>query len=184
MLVGGYGLTGTWFVAGALGIPRRYAVQPAGTAHYSLVGAIFALVLAAGFLVLLGELAWLAVAPSRWPTSSRPSRLPPAPWARNDDITLRRYSSVRLRPPLATPGQLAAAATLALISLGAFLPAVIDYSETSVRSHHLDHTVMFLLGCLLGLSWAARGFSRSPTCRRTEARWPSPCSPRRRCWSR
>ena len=28
MVLGGYGLTGTWFVAGALGIPRRYAVQP------------------------------------------------------------------------------------------------------------------------------------------------------------
>ena len=53
ILVGGYGLTGTWFVEGALGVPRRYAIQPPGTSGYSLVGASFALLLALGFLVLL-----------------------------------------------------------------------------------------------------------------------------------
>ena len=39
ILVGGYGLTGTWFVEGALGVPRRYAIQPPGTSGYSMVGA-------------------------------------------------------------------------------------------------------------------------------------------------
>jgi cytochrome c oxidase subunit I len=151
MLVGGYGLTGTWFVAGALGIPRRYAVQPAGTDHYSLVGALFALVFAAGFLVVLAELATLAAAPARWPARSRPARDPVPPWTRNDEISLRRYSPVQLRPLLDSPAEKAAAATLALISLGAFLPAVLDYADTSTRSHHFDHTAIFLLGCLLGL---------------------------------
>ncbi|MEO9174613.1 MAG: cbb3-type cytochrome c oxidase subunit I, partial [Gaiellales bacterium] len=32
LLVGGFGLTGTWFVAGALGIPRRYAANPSAPA--------------------------------------------------------------------------------------------------------------------------------------------------------
>src|SRR5581483_1586671 len=59
MIVGGYGLVGSWYVAGALGVPRRYAVQPLGTAGYSLAGGIFGLVFAAGFLVLLAELARL-----------------------------------------------------------------------------------------------------------------------------
>ncbi|HXH96860.1 MAG TPA: cbb3-type cytochrome c oxidase subunit I, partial [Gaiellaceae bacterium] len=60
MLLGGYGLTGTWFVAGALGVPRRYAIQPPGTSGYSLAGSIFAMVFALGFLVLLFELVSLA----------------------------------------------------------------------------------------------------------------------------
>jgi cytochrome c oxidase subunit I len=55
MVLGGYGLTGTWFVAGTLGIPRRYATQPVGTTGYSLAGSIFAMIFAIGFLVLLWE---------------------------------------------------------------------------------------------------------------------------------
>ncbi len=60
ILVGGYGLTGTWFVEGALGIPRRYAIQPPGTSGYSIVGASFALLLALGFLSLFIQLVPLA----------------------------------------------------------------------------------------------------------------------------
>ena len=60
ILVGGYGLTGTWFVEGVLGVPRRYAIQPPGTSGYSLVGSIFALVLALGFLSLCLQLVPLA----------------------------------------------------------------------------------------------------------------------------
>ena len=160
MIAGGYGLTGTWFVAGALGIPRRYAVQPLGTVDYSLIGATFAVVFAAGFLVLLGELAWLALAPSRWPVRSQPARPPLAPWARNDEISVQRHSPVRLGAPLGSPTRLAAAAGLAVISAAAFLPAVVDYSETNTRAHHLDHTAMFLLGCLLGMMLGSRLFQQ------------------------
>ena len=60
ILVGGYGLTGTWFVEGVLGVPRRYAIQPPGTSGYSLVGSIFALLLALGFLSLCLQLVPLA----------------------------------------------------------------------------------------------------------------------------
>src|SRR6185437_6388275 len=56
ILVGGYGLTGSWFVEGVLGIPRRYALQPPGTSGYSVVGAGFALLLAAGFLIFFVQL--------------------------------------------------------------------------------------------------------------------------------
>ena len=61
MVVGGYGLVGVWFVSGALGIPRRYAVHPAGTSGYSLAGSIFTMIFALGFLVLLVECAALAL---------------------------------------------------------------------------------------------------------------------------
>ena len=60
LLVGGFGLTGTWFVEGALGFPRRYAIQPPGTSGYSLAGSIFALVFALGFLALFLQLVPLA----------------------------------------------------------------------------------------------------------------------------
>ena len=60
ILVGGYGLTGTWFVEGVLGVPRRYAIQPPGTSGYSLVGSIFALLLALGFLAFFLQLIPLA----------------------------------------------------------------------------------------------------------------------------
>ena len=50
LLVGGYGLVGVWFVSGTLGIPRRWAIHPEGTAGYSLVASVFAIVFAVGFM--------------------------------------------------------------------------------------------------------------------------------------
>ena len=38
LLIGGFGLTGTWFVEGVLGVPRRFAIQPPGTHGYNLAG--------------------------------------------------------------------------------------------------------------------------------------------------
>ena len=151
MVVGGYGLTGTWFVAGALGVPRRYAVQPAGTDHYSLVGAVFALAFAVGFLVLVGELVWLALSPARWSADSRPWHEPPAPWARADDIRVRHRTPAPRTRLLTERSHYTAVVALAVICMGAFLPAVGDYAETSVRAHHLAHAAMFALGALLGL---------------------------------
>ena len=60
LLVGGYGFVGAWYVSGALGIPRRWAVHPEGTAGYSLAGSIFVIVFAVGVLVLLLECLRLA----------------------------------------------------------------------------------------------------------------------------
>ena len=151
MVVGGYGLTGTWFVAGALGVPRRYAVQPAGTDHYSLVGALFALTFAIGFLVLVGELVWLALWPARWSQLPRPWYRPQAPWARMDDVSRRHRSHTPRTRLLTQRGHYTAVVALAVICAGAFLPAVGDYAETSVRAHHLAHAAMFALGALLGL---------------------------------
>jgi cytochrome c oxidase subunit I len=151
MVVGGYGLTSTWFAAGALGVPRRYAVQPAGTDHYSLVGALFALVFAAGFVVLVGEFIWLALWPARWSPESRPWHDPPAPWARADDVRLRHRNPARRTRLLTDRSSYTAVAALAVICAGVFLPAVADYTETSVRAHHLAHAGMFALGAFLGL---------------------------------
>ena len=151
MVVGGYGLTGTWFVAGALGVPRRYAVEPAGTDHYSLVGALFAVLFAVGFLIVVGELVWLALCPARWSRLPRPGYQPPAPWARTDEISLSHRSHTPRTRLVTSRGHYTAVVALAVICAGAFLPAVADYTETSVRAHHLAHAAMFALGGLLGL---------------------------------
>jgi hypothetical protein len=156
ILVGGYGLTGTWFVAGMLGVPRRYAVQPPGTSGYSLVGAIFALILALGFLLFFVQLiplarrAWdrrhylVAELGGGWTPEQQPS----AAAAFELDAAQRAW---RDRAPLATPGQLAVGVAVCVASLAAFFPQIVDASEATSRYHHLDHAGQFLLGATLGL---------------------------------
>ncbi|MGZ8715933.1 MAG: cbb3-type cytochrome c oxidase subunit I [Gaiellaceae bacterium] len=160
LLVGGYGLTGTWFVAGVLGIPRRYAIQPPGTSGYSLAGSSFALLFALGFAACLAQLAPLAR----------------AAWKRRhyvlvehlDSWTGTRYRGRALRGddrppaveaprpvhrgvPLAGPAQLGFGLAVCVVALAAFFPQIVNASETSIRYHHLDHAGEFLLGIMVGL---------------------------------
>jgi cytochrome c oxidase subunit 1 len=136
MAVGGYGLVGAWYVSGVLGIPRRYAVEPAGTAGYSLAGSIFALVFAVGFLVLLVQLAGLVRSGS--PRERRPQQPLQQVAAPADAV-------------LATPFQLAAAVAVAVTAVFSFLPPIVRASEHSTRYHHLLHAGQFLLGAALGV---------------------------------
>jgi cytochrome c oxidase subunit 1 len=147
LLVGGYGLTGTWFVAGALGVPRRYAVQPAGTVGYSTVGAIFALLFALGFLACIVQLAPLARTAWARRHSARPVR--PAEAGGIPEIDERPPG--RRGPPLGSGAQLGFALAFAVAAIFAFFPDIVDAAETSTRYHHLDHAGQFLLGVLLGL---------------------------------
>jgi cytochrome c oxidase subunit 1 len=160
LLVGGFGLTGTWFLAGALGIPRRYAIQPPGTSGYSLAGSSFALLFALGVLVLVAQLVPLAR----------------KAWARHHYVLVERVDSwtgsayvgraprfvperppVELAPPppedvpLAGPVQLLFGTAACVVALASFFPQVVDASEASVRYHHLDHAGHFFLGLALGL---------------------------------
>jgi cytochrome c oxidase subunit 1 len=156
LLIGGYGLTGTWFVEGMLGVPRRYAVQPPGTSGYSLVGAIFALILAVGFLVFFLQLAPVARQAwdrrhylvvelgGGWASDPHQGGEPPV----DLDATQRAW---RARPILASPTQLALGVAICVGSLAAFFPQIVDASEASNRYHHLDHAGQFLLGATLGL---------------------------------
>jgi hypothetical protein len=162
MLVGGYGLTGTWFVEGVLGVPRRYQLQPPGSVGYSLAGSIFVMVFALGFLVCARELLGLARA---W----RESRYVLVD--RVDTWTGGRYRAYRVEPdatneapvpsvqPLGAPfrvgPQLAFGVALTVVALLAFAPPVIDASETSTRFHHLDHAAQFFLGAILALTLAS-----------------------------
>jgi cytochrome c oxidase subunit 1 len=159
ILVGGYGLTGTWFVEGALGVPRRYALQPAGTSGYSLVGASFALLLALGFLALVLQLVPLARTAwagrhrlqlvehvdtwtgAHYQTPQREDAVDPAPVA----------TAGRLGLPLSGRWELAVGAAACVAGLASFFPQVVDASEVSTRYHHLDHAGHFFFGAALGL---------------------------------
>jgi cytochrome c oxidase subunit 1 len=150
LMVGGFGLTGTWFVEGALGIPRRYAIQPAGTSGYSLVGSIFALLFALGIaacfvqIVLLGRRVHGRRHDTRNERSETrsPTRQPSRNWPRG--------------LPLATPGQLGVAAAACVLGLASFFPQIVDASESSGRYHHLDHAGHFFFGLMLGLLIGSR----------------------------
>ncbi|HZO97911.1 MAG TPA: cbb3-type cytochrome c oxidase subunit I [Gaiellaceae bacterium] len=141
LLAGGYGLTGTWFLAGALGVPRRYALQPAGTSGYSLAGSVFALVFALGFLLFLIQVAPLA----RTAWERRGERRGPGPEAAEPARPAER------RVPLETGLQLAVGTAVAVVAVAAFTPQVRDAAEAGAGWHHLAHSGQFLLGGALGL---------------------------------
>jgi cytochrome c oxidase subunit 1 len=160
LLVGGFGLTGTWFVEGALGIPRRYAIQPPGTDGYSLAGSIFGLVFALGVLACVAQLVSLARkgrAQRRYvrvqhvdswtgsPYTARVSRAEPEP------LPVEPAPPAPGDVPLAGPVQLCFGVAACVASLAAFFPQVVEASETSIRYHHLDHAGHFFLGLMVGL---------------------------------
>jgi hypothetical protein len=138
-------------VAGALGVPRRYAVEPLGTVGYSLAGAIFAIVFAVGFLVLLAEFASLGRDALRRRRTVRPAGLggrPRIAGAAPEDPP-------ELEPPLTTPVQIGAAVAVAVAGVFVFLPQIQEASEASAQFHHLAHSVQFLMGCALGAAIAS-----------------------------
>jgi cytochrome c oxidase subunit 1 len=142
MALGGYGLVGVWYVAGALGIPRRYAVQPPGTTGYSLVASVFVIVFAIGFLALLVEFATLGRDALR--RRSPPTPIPAMAGAAPEPPRV-------FRPPLGPVGVTVAVAA-AVASIFVFLPPIQDASEGSAQAHHLAHAVQFLMGAALGLA--------------------------------
>jgi cytochrome c oxidase subunit I len=143
LLVGGYGFVGMWYVSGALGVPRRWAVHPEGTAGYSLVASIFVIVFALGVAVLLLECLRLARIASVYRWERIPAAQAPLP------------ATTEPEPLLTTGFQFAAVTAAAVVFLGSFAPAVTDATESSVRYHHLQHATQFLVGLLVGAALAS-----------------------------
>ncbi len=161
ILVGGYGLTGTWFVEGALGIPRRYAIQPPGTSGYSLVGASFALLLAVGFLAFFAQVLPLARAAwgrrytyqlvehmDTWTGTHYQAR---ERLVEAKPVTARTTAPARRGVPLAGPAQFGFAAAGCVIALAALFPQIVHASEAGIRYTHLDNAGVFFFGAMLGL---------------------------------
>ena len=135
LVTGGYLFVGSWYAAGALGVPRRYAEHPPGTRAYDVVGSIGALLVLAGFLLFAAATLAL-VARGRAEATAPPRPAPP-----------RRA----LVPPVSTDAGFVAVAGLAVVCALSLLPAVGDLTERSVRAHHVAHAAQFLLGGLLAL---------------------------------
>lgn len=155
MVVGGYGFVGMWYVSGVLGVPRRYAVQPSGTAGYSVAGSIFVLVFAVGFLVLLAEFLQLGLAARARRRDGRSTASPAEGTeaeseAGPDERELLEVPEP-LGTPLATPPQIGIAAAAMVVAVFSFLPPVTRAAETSTQYHHLQHAVQYTLGVLIGL---------------------------------
>jgi cytochrome c oxidase subunit 1 len=146
MVVGGYGLVGSWYLSGALGEPRRYAVQLPGTEGYSVAGSVAAGIFALGFLVLLAELWSLG----REALRRRAAGGAPGPGA--EPAVAPVEPAPALASPIADDVELGSVVTLATLALAAFLPVVVDASEAGTQWHHLDHAAQFAFGALLGIA--------------------------------
>jgi cytochrome c oxidase subunit I len=159
ILLGGYGLTGTWFVEGVLGIPRRYAIQPPGTSDYSLVGSVFALLLAAGVLAFVLQLVPLArtVRTKRYQLVEHFDSWTGTHYRHRERLTVAASlpsdapMPTRRGVPLASPSQLGFGVVACVIGLAAFFPQIVNASEASNRYHHLDHAGQFFAGAMLGV---------------------------------
>jgi cytochrome c oxidase subunit 1 len=165
MLFGGFGFTGTWFVAGALGVPRRYALQPPGTSGYSVAGSVFAFIFALGFLACVAQL--VPLAREAWRRRHFVEVRHRDTWTGGEYTAhVRRDAEVddgppeptaAMRPPIDGPWQIAFAAAACVVALSAYFPQVIDASEASIRYHHLDHAGQYFLGTMLGLLLGSYG---------------------------
>jgi len=160
MVVGGYGLVGAWYLSGVLGVPRRYAVEPVGTAGYALAGSIFAMIFALGLLVLLREFVRLARAAREVGRYEAVERVDS--WTGSRYRSRQRRESTGFDAPLpevaepagallTTPAQYAAMTAVAVVALFAFLPPIGRAAEQSTQYHHLLHAGQFLLGVTVGV---------------------------------
>ncbi len=162
MVAGGYGFIFCWYVSGALGIPRRWAVHPIGTEGYSLVASIFVVIFLAGFTMLLIEFASLArtaLARRRTATAEvplqteAPAHPEPAPGAPE--------------PMLRSPFGIGVTVGLAVIASFVLLPPISDASIATIGFHHLAHGVQFFLAAMLAVALA----STPSVARRMTPRW-------------
>ncbi|MEZ5074171.1 MAG: cbb3-type cytochrome c oxidase subunit I [Solirubrobacterales bacterium] len=143
MVLGGYGLVGAWYLSGALGVPRRYSVQPVGTETYSAVASAFVIVFAIGFLLLLFEVVRLALA-ARGGGGPLAAASPP-PIAGGEP-------AAEPQPALTTPLQIGTVVAIAVAASFALLPGISASTEGSVQMHHLAHATQYLYGAALGVA--------------------------------
>jgi hypothetical protein len=153
MVIGGYGFIFSWYISGALGIPRRWAIHPEGTEAYSLVASAFAVVFLLGFAILLAEFVSLArTAWRRHGTGEPGAQRPVVAGASSEaDLALGRGSE----PLLKTPFGIGTAVGLAMIGSFVFLPPISDASTATVGFHHLAHGVQFFVGAMFGAAFAS-----------------------------
>ncbi len=159
MVVGGYGLVYAWYFAGALGVPRRWSEHPSGTAIWSWIGTIFAVVFLIGFFVIMAEFVRMARdARARRRGDGGTTVMTAAPAV---PIPAAPAAGGGFRPLVTTYSGLVFVVAVGVASLFVFYPPIVRASEASVAYHHLSHAVQFFAGAMLGAAIAsAPGFTR------------------------
>jgi hypothetical protein len=153
MVGGGYAFIYTWYVSGALGIPRRWAVHPLGTENYSLIASVFAVVFLIGFFMLLAE--FVSLGRTAWARRGEVgAKEPPAAIAGASveaDMALGRGSE----PLVKSPFGIAVTVGMAVVASFVFLPPISDASTVTVGYHHLAHAVQFFVGAMFAVAFAS-----------------------------
>lgn len=157
IVIGGYMFVGSWYAAGALGVPRRYSEHPPGTQAYDVVGAVGAIIVLAGVLLFAAVIINLVLSGrGRGIEETSPARVAAARPA--------------LVPPIATDLGFAAAIAFAIAGLVVFIPGSIrDAIDESMRAHHLQHAAVFSIGAFLALALGSRRAITHP--RRAGVTW-------------
>lgn len=157
IVTGGYLFVGSWYAAGALGVPRRYSEHPPGTQAYDVVGAIGAVTVLAGVLLFAAVVVNLVL-------NARGRGI--------EEIGAARATAERptLVPPITTDVGFAAAIAFAVTCLVVLVPGGIrDAIDESMRAHHLQHAAAFSIGAFLALALGSRRAFTHP--RRAGVTW-------------
>ncbi len=149
MVIGGYGLMYAWYVSGALGVPRRWAVHPEGTTVWSVLGSIFAIIFLVGLTVVLVEFVRMArVALARRGTVPVVADPPEA-------VVATRGVGAPFRPMVVTYWGLVAMVAVGVAAMFVLYPPFIEASEVNIKWHHLTHAVQFFGGAMLAAAAAS-----------------------------
>jgi cytochrome c oxidase subunit 1 len=154
MVLGGYGVVFSFYISGALGVPRRWAVHPPGTEAYSLVAAVFGLVFLVGLALVLVEFARMAREAWQRRDQRAGSSNPPVIAGGSVEADVRLQQSAP-SPMVWTDFGLIVTVAMAVAGMFVFLPEISEASEASTKYHHLAHAVEFFVGAMLGAALAS-----------------------------
>jgi len=150
MVVGGYGLMYAWYVSGALGVPRRWAVHPEGTRLWSVLASVFAILLIVGVTVVLVEFVRMARQALRRRREAPDSVVVERAVDRADTAMATGSLGARFRPMVRTHRGLVVMVAMGIGALFVLYPPIIEASEPNIKYHHLSHAVQFFAGAMLG----------------------------------
>lgn len=149
IVFGGYGFMWVLFITGALGIPRRWSVHPDGTAWWSVLASVFAVILLVGIGIVVAEFVQMArLALARRATGeSIAATAAPSPTATT--------TPGGFRPMVLTFHGLVVMVAMGVAAMSVMYPKVIEMSEGNTKYHHLTHAVQFFAGGMLGAAAAS-----------------------------
>lgn len=153
IILGGYTLVGMWYISGALGTPRRWALQPDGAQIPSAIASVGAIVLVLGVLLCLAQMVVLGkeAAKRRKSGAANDTALDyegePASAALAEAVDETDFIS-----PYGSWVKGFKGLAFALIALVIGLsPQLKEWSENSIASHHVVHAIQFGAGGIVGL---------------------------------